>query len=208
MGKARAKQWQLERAKQRRLLRLAFTIMEVMFLVELGFGIMTISAALQVDALETASSKPMTDAVLERKISVRSEILIELAGGVMAMALCAWVIGVMAWNLKYHLTPDPAIMGFVSIVGITANTAVALFLYKRRLSSSTLRAAWATSRNDVIGNIAVLAAAFGVYATGDAWPDALAAAIILPFALNRAVTAIRLAQVRLRALRKITQGGL
>jgi Co/Zn/Cd efflux system component len=191
VGKARVKRWQQERAKQRRLLRVAFAVMELMFFVELGFGLMTVSAALQIDVLETASSKPMTDAVLGRKISAQHEVILELAGGLFAIALCLWVISVVIWNTLHHLMPNPRVMAAVSVVGIMTNAAVGTLFYRDRLNSATLRAAWTTSRNDLIGNVCVLLAAIGVYVTGRNWPDALAAAAIIPFALYRATTAIK-----------------
>lgn len=198
MGKARVKRWQIERAKKRRLLRVAFAIMELMFFVELGFGLLTISAALQVDALETASSKPITDAVLDRRISARTEMMIEMAGGVFALALCFWVVGVVVWNLTHRLTPDPRIMALISTIGLLANATIARLFYRDRLNSSTLRAAWVASRNDVLGNISVLVAAGGVYITNESWPDAVGAAAILPFAFHRAITAIRNARAGMR----------
>lgn len=191
MGKARVKSWQLARSKQRKLLWIAFAVMEVMFFVELGVGLITISASLQIDALETSSSKPVTDAILNRRLPGRYEMHMELVGGLFALLLCLWVVGVVAWNLIYGLTPDARFMAGASAIGLFANAFVIVALYRDRVGNSTLRSAWKTTRNDAVGNTSVLAAAIGVYWTGEAWPDAVGAAAILPFASYRAIATIR-----------------
>lgn len=198
MGKARVRRWQLLRSKQRRLLWMAFVVMEVMFFVELGVGLITISAALQIDALETTNSKPVTEAILKRSLPGRYDMILELAGGLFALLLCLWVAGVVAWNLIYQLTPDARFMAAAGVIGLCANAFVILMLYRDRIGNSTLRSAWKTARNDALGNAGVVTAAVGVYLTGQSWPDALGAAAILPFASYRAIGNIRNAHMLLR----------
>jgi len=41
-----------------------------------------------------------------------------------------------------------------------------------------MRSVWICSRNDAIGNLAVMLAAMGVFGTGTGWPDLIVAAIM------------------------------
>ncbi len=69
-------------------------------------------------------------------------------------------------------------MGVVGVVALLANGCVALMLYRFRAGDANMRSVWICSRNDAIGNLAVLAAAAGVFGTGTAWPDLIVATIM------------------------------
>ncbi len=62
-------------------------------------------------------------------------------------------------------------MGVIGVLALLANLGAALLLFRFRRGDANLRAVWLCSRNDAIGNLAVLAAAGGVALTGAAWPD-------------------------------------
>lgn len=61
-----------------------------------------------------------------------------------------------------------------------------------------MRSAWICTRNDVVGNLAVLLAALGVFGTGTGWPDVVVASIMAGLALQGAVVVIRQAAAELR----------
>ena len=63
------------------------------------------------------------------------------------------------------------------------NVAVALLLFRYREGDANMRSVWICSRNDAIGNLAVLAAAAGVFGTGQSWPDLLVAGIMAGLAI-------------------------
>ncbi len=69
-------------------------------------------------------------------------------------------------------------MGVVGLAALLANGAVALMLYRYRAGDANMRSVWICSRNDAIGNLAVMLAAFGVFGTGSGWPDLVVAAIM------------------------------
>eukprot|EP01032_Pedospumella_encystans_P028659 gene28659-32371_t len=69
-------------------------------------------------------------------------------------------------------------MGVVGFIALIANVAVAALLYRYRTGDANMRSVWMCSRNDAIGNLAVLLAALGVFGTGTAWPDLIVAAIM------------------------------
>ena len=64
-----------------------------------------------------------------------------------------------------------------------------------------MRSAWICTRNDVLGNLAVLLAALGVFGTGTGWPDVLVAAIMASLALQGAFIVIWQARIELQSLR-------
>ena len=75
-------------------------------------------------------------------------------------------------------------MAIVGTVALAANTAALAILWPQRTNNSALKTAWACARNDVIGNLAVLLAALGVYGTGQTWPDTVIATVMIPFSVR------------------------
>jgi Co/Zn/Cd efflux system component len=61
---------------------------------------------------------------------------------------------------------------------LAANVSVAVLLYRYRGGDANMRSVWLCSRNDAIGNIAVMLAALGVFGTGSGWPDLAVAAVM------------------------------
>ena len=82
-------------------------------------------------------------------------------------------------------------MGAVGFAALLANVVIALMLYRFRDSEANLRSAWICSRNDVLGNLAVLLAALGVFGTGTLWPDVSVAVLMATLALQGSVTVVR-----------------
>ena len=66
----------------------------------------------------------------------------------------------------------------VGVAALIANGGLALMLYRFRTGDANMRSVWICSRNDAIGNAAVLLAAVGVFGTGTGWPDVVVAAIM------------------------------
>jgi Co/Zn/Cd efflux system component len=83
--------------------------------------------------------------------------------------------------------PDPATMGVIGALALSANVGVALLLYRYRTGDANMRSVWICSRNDAIGNVAVMLAALGVLGTGSAWPDLIVATIMAALALTGGV---------------------
>ena len=69
-------------------------------------------------------------------------------------------------------------MGAIGLLALAANVGVALMLYRFREGDANMRSVWICSRNDALGNIAVVAAAVGVFGTGSFWPDVIVAGIL------------------------------
>lgn len=87
--------------------------------------------------------------------------------------------------------PEPITMGLIATIALAANVSVAAMLYVYREGDSNMRSVWLCSRNDAIGNVAVMLAALGVFGTGSAWPDLSVAAVMAALALTAAGSILR-----------------
>ncbi|MCW5752029.1 MAG: cation transporter, partial [Alphaproteobacteria bacterium] len=97
-----------------------------------------------------------------------------------------WVILATGWSMANGVVPAAPVMGVVGILALLANLAVLALLYAWRQGDANMRSVWICSRNDVLGNLAVLAAAAGVFGTGTGWPDLAVAAVMAALALGGA----------------------
>jgi Co/Zn/Cd efflux system component len=185
--------------KYRRVLWAALAINAAMFAIEVAMGLAAGSMSLQADALDflgDAANYAIGLAVLG--LSLRRRAQAALVKGVSMAVFGLWVAGNTAWSAIVLETPDASIMGGVGLLALAANIAVAAMLYRHRNGDSNRRSVWLCSRNDAIGNVAVVLAASGVFATGTAWPDLLVAAIMAALALAASVSVIRQASGELR----------
>ena len=89
-------------------------------------------------------------------------------------------------------------MGIIGAIALAANASVAFMLYKYREGDANMRSVWLCSRNDAIGNVAVILAAFGVFGSGSAWPDLLVAIIMATLGLLAAVDILGRAKMELK----------
>ena len=185
----------------RRVLWVALIVNAAMFLVEMAAGGAADSRALQADALDFlgdaanyAVSLAVVGAALvwrARAALLKSLFMLGFAGWVLASAVLAFVNGT---------TPDPATMGAIGALALAANAGVALLLYRYRTGDANTRSVWICSRNDAIGNVAVMLAAFGVFGTGSAWPDLIVATIMATLALTGGIQVLRQAVTELNTI--------
>jgi Co/Zn/Cd efflux system component len=89
-------------------------------------------------------------------------------------------------------------MGSVGFAALVANALSFYLLWRHRTGDANMRSAWICTRNDVLGNLAVLLAALGVFGTGTGWPDIIVAAIMALLALQGSVTVMRHALAELK----------
>jgi Co/Zn/Cd efflux system component len=109
------------------------------------------------------------------------------------------VIGVTAWHAVHGTLPQAFTMGAVGLAALAANAASFGLLWAYRRGDANMRSAWVCTRNDVLGNLAVLLAALGVFGTGTGWPDLIVAAVMAGLAMQGAVLVLRQARDELRA---------
>jgi len=87
----------------------------------------------------------------------------------------------------------------VGAAALIANGVSFALLWSHRSGDANMRSAWICTRNDVLGNLAVLAAALGVFGTGTGWPDLAVATIMAALALQGSWVVVRHALFELRS---------
>ena len=168
----------------RAILWIALLANAAMFLVEIVAGIAADSRSLQADALDflgDAANYAISLGVAGMALAWRARAALVKAATMLAFGL--WVIGYALYGLIVGSNPEPQTMGLIGTLALLVNVAVALLLFRYREGDANMRSVWICSRNDAIGNCAVLAAALGVFGTGQAWPDLLVAGIMATLAI-------------------------
>jgi Co/Zn/Cd efflux system component len=186
--------------KWRRVLWIALVINAGMFAVEIAAGVAADSRALQADALDflgDAANYAISLGVAGMALAWRARAALFKAATMLAFGL--GVLGATLWSFLNGTTPHAETMGVVGAAALAANVAVALMLYRWRTGDANMRSVWICSRNDAIGNLAVLAAALGVFGTGRGWPDLAVAAIMAGLAIWGSLEVFRQARGELAA---------
>jgi Co/Zn/Cd efflux system component len=184
----------------RRILWIALILNAVMFGVEIVAGLAAESRALQADALDflgDAANYAISLGVAGMALAWRARAAIAKAATMLAFGL--WVLGSAIWGFFVGASPDAGTMGIIGTVALAVNLAVAAMLFRFRMGDANMRSVWVCSRNDAIGNVAVLGAALGVFGTGRAWPDLIVAAIMAGLALWGSIEVFAQARGELRS---------
>lgn len=168
-----------ENSKFRTALWIALFINAAMFLVELIGGAYAHSSSLWADSLDffgDAVNYAVSLAVLGASLYWRATVAL-LKG--MTMALFGFVvIGKVVYSYIQGIPPEAITMGVIGVLALIANVISAVILYAFRDGDSNMKSVWLCSRNDAIGNVAVILAAIGVFGTGSLWPDIIVAGIM------------------------------
>jgi Co/Zn/Cd efflux system component len=173
-----------------------------MFTAEIIAGVAAGSAALQADALDflgDAANYAISLAVVGMVLTWRARAA--LLKGWALIALGVWVIASTGWHAFMATLPQAEVMGVVGFVALVANAGVALMLYRFRAGEANMRSVWICSRNDAIGNLAVLAAAAGVFGTATGWPDLIVAATMAGLSISGGWQIVRHARGELASRR-------
>jgi Co/Zn/Cd efflux system component len=109
-----------------------------------------------------------------------------------------WVFGTTAWQVLVLGLPEAEVMGAVGFLALAANVASVLILLRYRDGDANVRSVWLCSRNDAIGNVAVMLAAGGVWLTASPWPDLIVAAAMASLFLNSSALIVRQALAEMR----------
>lgn len=184
----------------RRILWIALIANAAMFFVEIVASQIGDSMSLQADALDffgDATNYAISLFVLGMALHLRARA--SLFKGATMAAFGLWVIGSAVHRAVTGSAPEPAVMGSVAVLALVVNVGVAALLYRYRSGDSNMKSIWLCSRNDAIGNVAVMIAATGVFATSSRWPDLIVAGIIAGLNFSAAIHVIRLALSEIRA---------
>jgi Co/Zn/Cd efflux system component len=181
--------------RYRRILWIALIVNAAMFAVELGAGTRSGSASLLADAIDflgDAANYGLSLWVLAMALTWRARAALVKGASMLAFGL--FVVGRVAWGAWQGTPPEPFTMGSVGLLALAANLGVAALLYAYREGDANMRGVWLCTRNDALGNLAVMGAALGVLGTGTAWPDLVVAAIMAGLAISGGWSVIRQAR--------------
>ncbi|MGQ8975138.1 MULTISPECIES: cation transporter [Acinetobacter] len=172
-------------SKFRMALWIALWINLSMFLVELIGGAYAHSSALWADSLDffgDAVNYGISLAVLGASLYWRATVAL-----IKGLTMAAFGLVVMAKVIYAYLLgipPEAITMGIIGAIALLANVITAVILYAFRDGDSNMKSVWLCSRNDAIGNVAVIFAAIGVFGTGSLWPDMIVAVIMASLGLT------------------------
>ena len=160
-----------------RILWVALVINLAMFVIEIAAGVRSGSVSLLADAIDffgDAANYGVSLLVVGLALQWRARAALLKGASMLLFGL--FVLGKAAWAALHGAPPEAATMGAVAVLALVSNGAVAAMLYAWREGDANMRSVWLCSRNDALGNIAVMLAAVGVFGTGEAWPELAVAA--------------------------------
>jgi len=176
----------------RKALWIALWVNLAMFFVEGLASLQSGSVALMADAIDffgDSANYLLSLSVLSMGMLWRGRAALVKGLTMATFGLVVW--GRAIWVLQSGVTPEPLTMGLVGLLALAANVGVAVMLFKFREGDSDMRSVWLCSRNDAVGNLAVMGAALGVFGTGSAWPDLIVAGIMGTLALTAGISVVR-----------------
>src|SRR5829696_1810539 len=183
----------------RRILWAVLAINAIMFAVEVIAGVAAGSASLQADALDfLGDAGNYAISLFVVGMALRYRTMAALFKGATMAAFGLWVIAVAGWHAWNGTLPQAFTMGAVGVTALLANAASFGLLWAYRGGDANMRSAWICTRNDVLGNVAVLLAALGVFGTGTGWPDVIVAVIMAGLDLQGAVLVLNQSRAELR----------
>jgi len=185
----------------RRALWIALFVNAAMFFLEIAAGLSAGSVSLLADAIDffgDAANYGLSIAVLSMAVAWRSRAALIKAASMLVFGVA--VLGRAAWAAVSGHMPEPVTMGTVGLLALCANLGVAWLLYAFREGDANMRSVWLCTRNDAIGNVAVMLAAVGVFGTGTRWPDLAVAAVMAALAVSAGLSVIAQARRELRSV--------
>ena len=183
----------------KRRLWLVIAINAAMFFVEMSAGALAGSRALQADALDffgDTLTYGISLAVIGSAMRVRA--WAAFIKGVSLALMGFFVLGATAYHVLIVGAPRAEIMGVVGFLALAANVTSVLILMRYKEGDANVRSVWLCSRNDAVGNVAVMVAAVGVWLTATRWPDLIVAAIMAGVFVTSSVQILRQSIFELR----------
>ncbi len=184
----------------KRILWVVIAINATMFIVEMLAGKLAGSQALQADALDflgDALTYGLSLAVIGMSLKTRS--MAAVLKGLSLLLMGLWVFGSTVYQIFILGVPEAQIMGLIGLLALAANLASVLLLVRYKDGDANVRSVWLCSRNDAIGNVAVMVASVAVWFTLSAWPDLIVATIMAGLFLRSAQLILAQAWQELRS---------
>ncbi len=179
----------------KKVLWIALILNFSMFFVEVIFGVLSHSLSLRADAIDFLGDSAnyfVTLFVLNSVISTKAKV--SMAKAIFMIVFGGWVLVEAVIRFYSHQVPDSFTMSWVGTLALVVNGVCALLLYKFKDGDSNMQSVWLCSRNDAIGNLAVIVASGGVYWWGTQWPDLLVAVFMAWLAVQSGFQVVRSAK--------------
>ncbi|HEX8535408.1 MAG TPA: cation transporter [Allosphingosinicella sp.] len=167
------------RADIRRVLIIVLAINFGMFVLEFGAGLIAQSAALMADSMDMLGDAlvyAVSLYALDRSSKWRAGAALFKGGFILFLGLA--VVYQIAVKVLYGVPPSSWLMLVFGVLALAANLACLRLLWRFRADNVNLSSTFECSRNDVIANAGVIAAAGGVALFQSPWPDIAVAAVI------------------------------
>jgi cation diffusion facilitator family transporter len=187
------------RAEQRRVLAIVLAINATLFVVEMGAGLLARSTALLGDSLDMLGDSLVYGFslyVLDR--SERARAGAALLKGLIMAAFGGFVVAEAATKMLHPVVPLAGTMGAIGLAALAGNALCFALLRRHRSDDLNMRSTWLCSRNDLLANVSVLAAAAAVAVTGTVWPDVAVGLGIAALFLRTAAGVLRDSVAELR----------
>ncbi|MFT4020097.1 MAG: cation transporter [Acinetobacter sp.] len=178
--------------KFRNILWIALFLNLTMFLVEVIGGLHIGSTSLWADALDFAGDAAnYAISLVALGLSVYWRATAALFKGYTLLLFAILIIGRVIWSYTFGAVPEAFEMGVIGILALVVNVICAILLYAYRDGDANMQSVWLCSRNDAIGNIAVILAALGVFGTQHILPDLIVALIMASLGINSGIQIIQ-----------------
>jgi len=190
------------RGEHRNVLVIVLIINAVLFVVEAAAGLLANSTALLADSLDMLGDSLVYGFslyVLWRSAAWKAKAAL-LKGAIMAVFGLGVLLEVIYKTIS-GIVPSAETMGIIGALVLLGNGICFLLLFRHRSDDLNMRSTWLCSRNDIIANVSVLAAAVGVKMFDAGWPDIVVGAAIAALFLKSALTVLRESFGELRILK-------
>jgi cation diffusion facilitator family transporter len=179
------------RLRQASMLKVVLGINATMFVVEFWAGLVSGSVSLLADSLDMLGDAMVYGfslyAVAE---SQRTKALSALVKGIIMAAFGLFALCQVIYKLSVPHVPAFEAIGVVGLVALAANSVCFMLLWRHRADDINMSSVWLCSRNDIIANVSVIAAAVGVWLSGAPWPDLVVGVAIAALFLKSAFTVL------------------
>jgi cation diffusion facilitator family transporter len=187
------------RERQAATLKIVLAINAVMFVVELGSGLMARSTALLSDSLDNlgdALTYGLSLYAVPRGAREKAKVALFKGGLILAAGL--FVLGQIAYRIAVPAYPVLQVMGAISVLALLANSVCLALLWRHRHEDINMSSVWECSRNDIASNLAVFGAAGAVWLFDSRWPDLIVGIALAAWFLRSAWRVLSAARNELR----------
>lgn len=170
-----------------------------MFFVEIVMGVKSGSTSLLSDSLDflgDSANYLISLIVLPMALSYRAKA--SMVKGLTMGGFGLFILMTTVYRVFYGEMPSSSEMSIVGFLALLVNVSAVLILLKFRDGDSNVRSVWVCSRNDAIGNVAVILAGMAVYFFQSKYPDLIVAFVLAFLALQAAKEIIERAWTELK----------